>query len=318
MKKLLLSMMVVIAAFGVAAGQSRREQRALRGTKDTVEKITVGDLERSYVLHVPPALAGSKIDAKKDTRAPLVLVFHGGGGHAWNMPKFTHFDALADQQGFIVVYPESHNTHWNDTRALSPADDVAFVRALISELVRNYHVDARRVYATGISNGGFFSNRLACDLADKIVAIASVAATMPDSLVPVCKPSRAVSVMYLNGDQDPLVPINGGPIARKNGTCISLADAAKFWRDIDGTSPKPREEDLPVREEDGTSIRKQTWPDGKQQSEVVVYTVHGGGHTWPGGQQYMPAIIVGRVSHQLDATRTIWEFLRSHSLPDKP
>jgi polyhydroxybutyrate depolymerase len=190
------------------------------------------------------------------------------------------------------------------------------VRALIDELAAKYPVDTRRVYATGISNGGFFSNRLACDLAGRIAAIASVAATMPEKLVPRCKPARPVSVMYLNGDQDPLVPIQGGQVAKRNGLCVSLSDAAKFWREIDRTSPKPLEENLPQREDDGTSIHKQTWREGQKQTEVVVYTVHGGGHTWPGGSQYLPVVFVGKVSHQLDATSTIWEFLSAHRLPE--
>ena len=101
---------------------------------------------------------------------------------------------LADQEGFLVAYPESFNKSWSDTRGLSPADDVGFIRALIEELQRTHRADPKRTYAAGISNGGFFSNRLACDLTDKLAAIAAVAATMPDTLVPACKPSAPISV----------------------------------------------------------------------------------------------------------------------------
>jgi polyhydroxybutyrate depolymerase len=139
------------------------------------------------------------------------------------MPRFTGFDEIAASRGFIVAYPESVNTHWNDTRALSPADDVGFVRALIAEVERAYPVDHARVYATGISNGGFFSQRLACDLSDQIAAVASVAATMPETLVPVCHPSRSVSVMFIQGTADPLVPIEGGAIARTHAWAQCLA-----------------------------------------------------------------------------------------------
>ena len=264
-------------------------------------------MANTYLLHLPGSL-----DKKKPV--PLLLVFHGGGGHAFNMPKFTGFDELADRKGFIVAYPESFNTHWSDGRGLSPADDTGFIRALIAELQRTYPVDAKRVYATGISNGGFFSNRLACDLADKIAAIASVAATMPEPLVPACHPARPVSVMYMHGTKDPLVPIDGGPVARTNGTCISLTDAAGFWRNADHTADKPLEEDLPNRADDGTSVHRETWKGGSQGTEVVVYTITGGGRTWPGGTQYLPALIVGEVTHQMDATPVIWEFLSRHSL----
>jgi polyhydroxybutyrate depolymerase len=289
------------------AFQTRREKRALRNTSDELRRIQVDRAERTYVLHLPGAL-----DKKKPV--PLVLVFHGGGGHAFNMPKFTGFDEIADQKDFIVAYPESFNQHWSDGRGLSPADDTGFIRALIAELQRTYPVDPKRVYAAGISNGGFFSNRLACDLADKIAAIASVAATMPEPLVPACHPARPVSVMYMHGTKDPLVPINGGPVARTNGTCISLTDAAGFWRKADHTADQPLEEDLPNREADGTSIHRETWKAASQGTEVVVYTIKGGGHTWPGGMQYLPAIIVGKVTHQMDATPVIWEFFSRHSL----
>ncbi len=273
--------------------------------------IDVNGTTREYILHAPANLAPK-------TLAPLVLVFHGGGGQARNMPRFTKFDEVADREGFFVAYPESFNKQWNDTRGLSPADDVAFIRILIERLARAYPIDPARVYATGISNGGFFSNRLACDLTDKIAAIASVAATMPTTLSPVCKPSRPISVLYLEGDEDPLVPIEGGRIGGKlrmnRGENISLAAAAKFWREFDGTTPSAKTEELPVRAHDGTRVRRETWSGGKQETEVVVYTIAGGGHTWPGGMQYLPKMLVGTVSRQIDGTQVIWDFFRTKKM----
>ena len=133
------------------------------------------------------------------------------------MPKFTHFDDVADRNKFLVAYPESFNKSWSDTRGLSPADDVGFIRALIAELQRTHHADPKRTYAAGISNGGFFSNRLACDLTDQLAAIAAVAATMPDTLPPLCKPSAPISVLFMHGSKDPIVHIDGGPILRNRG-----------------------------------------------------------------------------------------------------
>jgi polyhydroxybutyrate depolymerase len=280
---------------------------------DESRSIVVGDLTRQYLLHVPENLPSGK-------SVPLVLVFHGGGGHDWNMPGFTHFDALADEQSFFVAYPDAINGNWNDGRGISQTDDVAFVRVLIAELERSYPVDPDRVYATGISNGGFFSNRLACDLSDKIAAIASVAATMPVDLVAACKPSRPISVLYMQGTEDPLVPIDGGKIGfvrgRSRGMCVSLNGAAKFWQEQDGQSHAEYEvSDLPDIAHDGTRVRRQAWAGGKNNTEVVVYTIQGGGHTWPGGPQYLPKIVVGKASQNLDATRTIWAFFRFQSIP---
>jgi polyhydroxybutyrate depolymerase len=309
MRKNIAAFAVIAAVFVVflAAGVSRaRGRRGRAPADDNQEHLNVGGADRTYFLHVPESLP-------KNTSVPLVLVFHGGGGHAATMPNFTHFDAVADREKFIVAYPESFNKSWNDTRGLSPADDVGFVRALIAELQRSQHVDAKRVYATGISNGGFFSNRLACDLTGQLAAIAAVAATMPETLLPVCKPSAPISVMYIHGSKDPLVHINGGPVLRDRGVAIPLAQAQEFWRNWDGALSTPLVENRPDAAHDGTSVRRESYGEGKQGTEVVVYTIEGGGHTWPGGPQYLPAFLVGKASANLDATEAIWGFFRKHS-----
>jgi polyhydroxybutyrate depolymerase len=279
---------------------------------DEKRSISVGGVTRNYLLHVPASLPAGK-------SAPLVLVFHGGGGHDWNMPGFTHFDDLADQEGFYVAYPDALNRHWNDSRGESDADDVGFTRALIAELERAHPIDAHRIYATGISNGGFFSNRLACDLGDKIAAIASVAATMPQPLAAECKPARPISVLYMQGTEDPLVGINGGTVgfvkARGRGESISLADSAKFWRAIDGIAAVPEVKDFPDRVGDGTHVHREIYTGGKDDTEIDLYTIEGGGHTWPGGIQYLPKVIVGKASQNLNATRTVWEFFENQQLP---
>jgi len=289
-----------------ASPPSRRELRKGASTDDLKGAINVIGVTRTYLLHVPRSLT-------RNRPAPLLLVFHGGGGHAYNMPRFTGFDQLADIHGFIVAYPESANTHWNDTRALSRADDVAFVRALIAELEHSYPVDPARVYATGISNGGFFSQRLACDLSSQIAAVASVAATMPETLIQVCHPSNPVSILFMQGTNDPLVHIEGGNIARTHGRNISLADACHFWIDHNQTAKKPDSSDLPSHDSNGTSVHRDIYAGGKQDTEVVVYTIRGGGHTWPGGPQYFPAVLVGKTNHDIDASEVIWDFFSRHA-----
>ena len=289
-----------------ASHPSRRERRKGANADDLKREIKVGGTTRSYLLYVPRAQT-------RNHPAPLLLVFHGGGGHDYNMPRFTGFDRLADSRRFIVAYPESVNTHWNDTRALSRADDVAFVRALIADLERSYPVDPARVYATGISNGGFFSQRLACDLSPQIAAVASVAATMPETLVPVCHPSNPVSILFVQGTNDPLVHIEGGNVARTHGRNISLADATQFWIDHNQTVKKPDSSDLPSHDSNGTSVHRDIYSGGKQDTEVVVYTIRGGGHTWPGGPQYFPAILVGKTNHDINATEVIWDFFSHHA-----
>lgn len=278
------------------------------------ETIRVGDRTREYLLQVPPGI-------EKWNKIPLVLVFHGGGGHASSMPKFSGFQRLAENPHnlLIAAYPESLNKSWNDSRGLSPADDVEFIRALIDKLQNELPVDTHRIYATGISNGGFFSNRLACDLSDEIAAIASVAATMPATLPDNCHPSRPIPVLYMNGTKDPLVPINGGPIGAnlglKRGECISLADAVRFWTKRNQAAAIPQVSEIPDKADDGTHVTKETYLARKGGAEVVVYRIDGGGHAWPGGLQYLPKMVIGKASQQIDGAEEIWNFFRGQRLP---
>ena len=144
------------------------------------KSLTVNAQTRTYLYHVPRSH-----DLKSEM--PLLLVFHGGERGGRKMSRLSHFNRLADAQRFIVVYPVGMNHHWNDTRNLSTADDVKFVRVLIAELEQAHKIDHHRIYATGFSNGGFFSIRLACEMSDTIAAAVSVSATMPEKLRGQCK-----------------------------------------------------------------------------------------------------------------------------------
>lgn len=283
---------------------------------DATGQVRVGAVTRTYLLHVP-----ARYDKAKSM--PLVLVFHGGGGRGANMPRFTGFDKLADSEGFIAVYPDGIDHHWNDGRENDdPAvDDVAFVSALLDQLESSYNIDRKRIFATGISNGGFFSQRLACDLSNRIAAVASVAATMPAELMKRAAPSRPVSVMLIDGTADPLVPYEGGTVGAelggvgRGGTAASAPDTIAFWARRDRCSAKPVVEDLPDRDPaDGVRVRRETHAGGADGTEVVLYTVEGGGHTWPGGVQYLPKRLIGKTSHDIDATEVIWEFFARHPM----
>jgi polyhydroxybutyrate depolymerase len=300
-----LTALAALIATSGSAGSDSRELRLQRTLGLLTRHIDVGGVSRSYVLHVPDTL-------RPGAATPLVLVFHGGGSRGAAMQRFTRFDTLADSHGFIVAYPDGIKSHWNDTRGLSPADDVEFVRTLIAQLTRSHHVDQKRIYATGISNGGFFSVRLACDLTGEIAAVAVVAATMPETLMPACKPAAPISIMFIHGTQDPLVKIDGGVVARRNGRSVSLREAVDFWRRVNHASELPSRTELPDRQTDGTHVRRELYRNADDDVEVVVYTIDGGGHTWPGGAQYLPVSLVGRTSANLDATETIWAFFSRH------
>lgn len=232
-------------------------------------------------------------------------------------------DRLAEKEGFLVVYPNGIDRHWNDGRSADETgwkaqgenvDDVGFISALIDELVRTRNADPRRVYVTGVSNGGQMAHRLACELADKVAAIAPVIAQMPAHFAPRCKPARPVSVLMMPGTDDPLIPWEGGTIRlgrQTFGKALSVRETVKFWTRHNGCPETPEVSSEPDRDPaDGMRVRKEAYKGCRERTSVVLYAIEGGGHTWPGGYQYLPESIVGKINRDIDAAEAIWEFFR--------
>jgi polyhydroxybutyrate depolymerase len=256
--------------------------------------------------------------------APLVLVFHGGRGDGAGVERLTGFDALADREGFLVAYPDGVGKQWNDGREVADfetfrehVDDVAFVSALIDAIAKAHPMDAKRVFATGISNGGLFSHYLAARLSHRVAAIAPVAGGIAEPFRASFKPERPVSVLMMNGTEDPLVPYGGGGVAGgKHGSVIDTDEAARLWIAADGCAKDPATETLSDRDpKDGCRVVRSRWSGGRDGAEVVLYKFEGGGHTWPGGAQYLPKLLIGRVCRDVDATKVIWDFFKAHPRP---
>jgi polyhydroxybutyrate depolymerase len=242
---------------------------------------------------------------------PLLLVFHGGGGSGAGMPHFTGFDPLADRYGMLVVYPSGIDRQWNDGgEPNNGVDDVEFVAALIHRLAGQYPIDRTRIFAAGISNGAMFSQRLGCELTDRIAGFAAVDGNMPTAIASSCRPQRAVSMLQMSGTDDPLMPFAGGKVTIGRHVSVrSASSTVAFWARNDGCSPLPATTTLPsLAPSDGTSIVRERYTGCRSGSQVTYYIVRGGGHTWPGGYQYLPAVFIGRTSNQLDASQTIVEF----------
>lgn len=280
-------------------------------------------LKRTYITHLPESF-------NKSESIPLVIALHGRGGNGESMVLVTRkgFNRLSDRDRFIALYPDGIELNWNDGRMDEEAndrahreniDDVGFISALIDTMISDHNIDPKRVYVTGISNGAIMAYRLACELTDKITAIAPVDGNMPVLLYPVCSPSRPISVLAINNTNDPLVPFNGGDIygsIRKInlGKVLSVNESVLFWVRRNECSPDPVVNEEPDTDpKDGTRVKRTCYSGGLEGTEVILYAVEGGGHTWPGGSQYLPVWIIGRTSRDIDASDVIWSFFKNHS-----
>jgi polyhydroxybutyrate depolymerase len=285
---------------GVACGMSAASPRDLAGT------FRSGSMDRTYTLHLPP---GDPVG--------LVLNLHGGGGSGAGQQDLTDFDTVADAHNLLVVYPDGYDKSWADGRGSSPADrrhvdDVGFLVGLVGKLQNDYGIAAGHVFATGMSNGGFMSARLACDRADVFAAIAPVAGTLGVGMA--CNPSRPVSVWEAHGTADPLVPFKGGAVRGRGGLShsISATNMVTKWRAADGCQGDPSAEALP-NVGDGTVVHRFDSMACAASSEVVFYQIDNGGHTWPGGKQYLPRAIIGSTTRALDASEAIAQFFLAHA-----
>ncbi|MCV7444597.1 esterase [Mycobacterium paraense] len=298
--------LAVLTALAVSVAGCGERHVAAAAAQDLSATLRSGGMDRTYTLHVPP---GDPVG--------LVLSLHGGGGTGTGQRGLTDFDTVADANHLLVAYPDGYDKSWADGRGASPADrhhvdDVGFLVALAGKLRSDYNIAPGHVFATGMSNGGFMTNRLACDRADVFAAIAPVAGTLGTGVA--CHPSRPVSVLAAHGTADPLVPFNGGDVRGRGGVSHSVAanSMVNAWRSVDGCQGDPSQQVLP-NVGDGTVVHRYDAAPCAASTEVVFYQIDNGGHTWPGGKQYLPQAIIGRTSRALDASEVIAQFFLAHA-----
>lgn len=294
---------------------------------DYARRLNHGGRSRHYQVHVPQS-------ALEDPHPPLVLVFHGGGGNPNAVRYQTGMNRVAEREGFVVIYPAG--THplftdrilfWHDGRiskhkAERDVDDVDFVRALLDDFDRFLSFDLSRVYATGISNGGHMSVRLAHELSDRIAAVASVSAQRrPGQYLPT--PPRAVPILQMNGKLDEWSPFNGGEIpssAFLRKEVLPAETVVRAWREHNGCPDSPAEETRV-----GKAVMKRYGP-CESGSEVEFWIIENGGHTWPGGEATNTEKTgrvgllrigppVGPITRDIIGSEVIWSFFKRHRLP---
>lgn len=311
-----------------------------RGTDE--EKNLPAWPDRPYDVHLPPAYDGG-------TPRPVVIVLHGGGGSKEDARRQACpngdlddpgcLDRLADCEGFLVVYPDgtlgSPLTNARTFNAGGGAggfacisgescaqqvDDVRFFGDLLDALETDLGIDPARVYATGFSNGAAMAHRLACELSDRIAAIAPIGAGNQFSAVEACAPARSVPVLEIHGTDDPCWPYAGGENACAGllspGLQVPVPETVADWASRNECRSEPVVFNWPDFDPaDGTTVTSVSYRDCSDGGDVVLLRVNGGGHAWPGGSGFLPEPIVGRSSQEFSANRALWRFFRAHILP---
>ena len=255
--------------------------------------LTVDGNARGFIVYLPTGYNNAG-------KMPMIFAIHGGSGTPEGMINIANFKTIADRDKVVLVYPAGIQNNWNDGRPTTPnqlgINDVNFFNQMCDYMIANNSVDGTKIYATGISNGGFMSSRLGCELSNRIAAIAVDAATIEASTIASnCNPGRPVPAMYIHGTTDPFVPFTGGLMTAggtAGGTVLSHFQAIDKWVVINGCNTTPTITDLPDIANDGTTIKQRVYSGGSNGSEVVSYVVLNGGHTWPQGFQYLKVLIL--------------------------
>lgn len=265
-----------------------------------VKSLVYKEEKRRYLVYTPASYG-----AQPQKTFPLVFNFHGSGMTMAEQMLYTQMNRAADRHQFIVVYPLGVKQDWNvgfGMSYLEGTDDIGYTEALLAKLKQDYRVDAQRVYATGLSRGGFFSLRIAAELPQLFAAVASVGGPMPEPVVQHHTKPGNVGVLLIHGTADQVVAYGG-----KAGGYLSAEDTYRYWLKRNGTvtgNASPRVIDADAG--DGTSV---TW---QEQGNVALVTVKEGGHTWPGAEPFNVGLPIGKTTRDIDANEVIWQFFDKH------
>jgi polyhydroxybutyrate depolymerase len=255
--------------------------------------------ERDYRLYLPEGYS-------QNASWPLVFNLHGFGSNALEQEIYSQMNVIADTAKFLVCYANGIDNAWNVGWTFgSTADDVGFISNLIDTLIAEYNIDPARVYSCGMSNGGFMSYRLACELNDRIAAIASVTGSIVPQYIDDCNPGKAVPVMEVHGTADLVVPYVG-----LTDVSLHIDTVVQYWVENNGCSDPPSESPIPdIDPDDGCTATRIDYTDCVGGSKVSLFKVFGGAHTWPGSP-----LTLGVTNQDFKASEEIWLFFKQYTI----
>lgn len=276
---------------------------------------------RDFLIHIPKNYIPSE-------NYPLVIALHGGNGKAKRFNRSTNnrFNKLADEENFIVVYPQGIDRSWNDHKDRNSfgiarkenVDDVGFIGKMIDHMITKYHVDPQLVFVCGISNGGLMSATLAAKIPDKIKAIGMVSSNFSKVYLDDMESSspNPFPIIIIHGTEDPIFPYEEGQITvfnKNRGDVVGVEKSISYMLTLNGNSSEGVETDLTNDDLfDRCSTQKIVYPNLENPHlKVELLKVFGGGHTWPGGHQYLPKKLIGRVTKDFNAADELWGFFKS-------
>lgn len=308
----------------VAVAASPAKQVACLATRGRTEyktqtrcmRVSMADSTRTYRLYAP------RTQSKQPM--PIILVLHGGGGSGSTMEALTkgQFNRIADRQRLLIAYPDGVDRTWRHSRVApsqateqvqtfgQAANDIEFLRAVLADIERRYPVNRQRVFVAGMESGGLLAYRIGCETPDMVAAIATVAATLPVELSAACRPERVAPLLMINGTDDMRMPWLGGTMKLADGSAyevLSASETFERWSSMgDCALPltgMPRDN----TPNDATKFIRHLARECRDGAQVRLYELVGGGHTWPGGD-VLGQRNVGKVSREINATESIWEF----------
>lgn len=303
----LISQLFLLFLVSLLSGCSSNERMRV----DLIPILTT-EREREYCLYTP-AMVNHNAPGKA-----LVVVLHGGGGTA----QFAVDEVgkslfkIADRDGFYVVFPQAINKMWDlgagrVSKGLKErVEDRTYFSAVLDDVAARVAIDPSRIFVTGISRGGQATYYMACAFPDRIRAIAPVAMPLPVHLESTCEAGRSIGVVIMNGTDDPLVPYSGGSIeigSIVRDEVLSTDDTVALYASRNGGNINMGVKTTIDTVDDGVLVEKTQWRSCSG-APVILYSLIGGGHTWPSGRQYLPKFIVGKVSRDIDGAEEAWKF----------